>query len=663
MVALSALLLAGTGCDALGSAPPPTPTAAPKATPQTQRATAQVKRGTIVDAIKVLGRVVSAQEADLSFRNSGRIREVYVQPGDMVSAGQVLAELDQRTLPWDLAKARNAVGAAEIRLAQARAKDIVDDTAIDVLAIRSAEIGVAQAQLALEKVEAGALDQDVKKAQADLASAQAALDKARFDLRDRESQLAAKRADFDLKVQDADPLVLLQARADLDAARIKLEQARAGPRIEDLRAAEIALDQEQIKLSKLRDQPKVKPEELEAARIDVQKAQNALAKVLADIDAGTIKGDTARDSAVQAAQLSLQQAQNSFQKLATSSTTEADIRVQEQAVQQAQLALQKVRNPAPFDVEAAQVAVTAAQTKLSQVLTGPTEQELAALKAQIQSLEFAVENARQAIGAAEASLVAAQAKYNLTTRGATDFEVQESRNKVSLARSLVNAARARLATKQETIKQNRSVAAFDLETLQRAINQGRLDVQNFESQTGDVKIVAPFAGRITRLAGRPGDTVQAFFPLINVSSLEGLVVKADIPEGDLPRIAAGMAAELTMDPYPNQTLKGVIEALPEQVVGQVGQAPERATRIGVAWPGPGAEMGMLARVQVTLQIKPNVLIVPNGAVRTVGKRRFVEYMDGDIKRSRNVETGITTESETEIVSGLAEGMVILAGQG
>ncbi len=64
---------------------------------------------------------------------------------------------------------------------------------------------------------------------------------------------------------------------------------------------------------------------------------------------------------------------------------------------------------------------------------------------------------------------------------------------------------------------------------------------------------------------------------------------------------------------------------------------------------------MLARVQITLQVKPDVLIVPNGAVRTVGKRRFVEYLDGEIKRSRNVELGIVTDQETEITSGLQEG--------
>src|SRR5215211_5584467 len=101
-----AFLLAGTGCDILATSPEATPTPGVRATPTPQRAEAQVRRGTIVDAIRVLGRVVSSREADLSFRNSGRIREVYVQPGDMVTAGQVLAELDQRDLPWSLAKAK-----------------------------------------------------------------------------------------------------------------------------------------------------------------------------------------------------------------------------------------------------------------------------------------------------------------------------------------------------------------------------------------------------------------------------------------------------------------------------------------------------------------------------------------------------------------------------
>ena len=36
-------------------------------------------------------------------------------------------------------------------------------------------------------------------------------------------------------------------------------------------------------------------------------------------------------------------------------------------------------------------------------------------------------------------------------------------------------------------------------------------------------------------------------------------------------------------------------------------------------------------------------------------------MDGNVKRSRNVEVGIATDVDTEIVSGLDEGMTVLAG--
>lgn len=661
---LAGLTVLGTsGCDVLATAPQPTPTAGPKATPPTQRATVDVKRGTIVDAIKVLGRVVSSQEADLSFRNTGRIREVYVQPGDLVQPGQVLAELDQRDLPWQLAKARVAVDTAEVRLAAAQARGaVVDDSSVDHLAIRSAEIELERARLGLEKLHAGALEQDVRGAEAGIAREQANLDKAHFDVRTRQAELVAKQAELVAKQQGPDPQEVSKAQSDLALARIKLERTRVGARQEDISAAQIALEQERTKLDRVREQPKQRPEELDNARVDVQKAQVALTRVLADIDAGVIRGEFNRDNAVRTAQLELQRAQNTHDRLAGAAPLPAEIRRQEQAVALAELELAKVLNQPTFDVQAAQVDVTAAQAKLDQLLGGTHEAELTAIKAQIRALELSVDGAESALAVAEAALAAARARLTLVTRGATPFELGDAQNKIALARNAIETQQARFRAKREAVGQSQAVAAFDLETLRRAIEQAQLDVQNFASQSTDVRIVAPFAGRITRLAGRPGDNVQAFFPVLNLSSLEGLVVKADIAEADLTRISAGVSVDLTMDAFTDQTLNGRVEALPVATVGQVGQAPERSTRISVSWPGPGAEMGMLARVQITLQVKPDVLMVPNGAVRTVGKRRFVEYMDGDIKRSRNVETGIVTDQDTEIVSGLQDGMVILAGQ-
>jgi RND family efflux transporter MFP subunit len=232
--------------------------------------------------------------------------------------------------------------------------------------------------------------------------------------------------------------------------------------------------------------------------------------------------------------------------------------------------------------------------------------------------------------------------------------------------SQVVALRERASTNQAAIAQARAVAAFDEETLRRAVEQARLDVGNFENQTGDVRITAPFTGRITRLALRPGDNVNAFMPMMNLSSLDGLVVKADISEAEVPRLAVGMPVELQMDIFPGQVVAGRITTLPVNTTERVGAAPDRATRIAVDWPTSGGtarpELGMLARVQVTLLRKPNVLLVPNAAIKVVGRRKFVEYMDGEIRRSRNVEVGIVTDTETEVLSGVQAGMVVIAGQ-
>ena len=121
-------------------------------------------------------------------------------------------------------------------------------------------------------------------------------------------------------------------------------------------------------------------------------------------------------------------------------------------------------------------------------------------------------------------------------------------------------------------------------------------------------------------------------------------------------------ADLTLDAFASEELTGIITKLPTSLVTTQGIIQDRSIRIEVVWPKAGAEIGMLARVTITVQHKENVLKVPIESVKRSGRRTFVEFMDGDIKRAKNVEIGIQTETEVEILSGLEEGFVILQGQ-
>jgi RND family efflux transporter MFP subunit len=98
---IALLLLAGcTQKVAEQPTPTPFPTQAALAKP-----TYSVARGEVVEVVKVSGRVVPVVEKELYFPINGRIRKLYVQKGDQVAIGQVIADLEgiddlerQRTL-------------------------------------------------------------------------------------------------------------------------------------------------------------------------------------------------------------------------------------------------------------------------------------------------------------------------------------------------------------------------------------------------------------------------------------------------------------------------------------------------------------------------------------------------------------------------------------
>ncbi|MGH2368138.1 MAG: efflux RND transporter periplasmic adaptor subunit, partial [Chloroflexota bacterium] len=302
-----------------------------------------------------------------------------------------------------------------------------------------------------------------------------------------------------------------------------------------------------------------------------------------------------------------------------------------------------------------------AAAKLEQLQNGPSEQDLAGLNNQLASLQRAIESATGAIPSAEAALAAAQANLDAKRTGPSEFDAREAELKVEKAQNDLEAAQAKLQIKGATLGQSQTAAGFDVQSAEKEVEKQQLELNRLQANYDDARIVAPFDGKITKVNGKPGDNVDAYTPVISISSPAQLLVQAQISEADMPKLAVGQKAILTLDAFPGEVLNGTVRDLPSSVVTQQGVVADKNTKIVVDWTRPGAEIGMLARVQIIVQQKEDVLIIPTDTIRTVGQRRFVEYMDGNVKRSRNIEIGISGDLGTEVVSGLEEGMTILAG--
>ena len=116
--------------------PTPVPTAVSVAKP-----TYTAARGTVSRTLTLGGRVVPATETAVSFALNGLVTAVFVASGDLVEAGDLLAELDTSTY---LAEKKLAESALAVAQAQVRAVETqqVNDR-------RRAEIGLQQMQIQL----------------------------------------------------------------------------------------------------------------------------------------------------------------------------------------------------------------------------------------------------------------------------------------------------------------------------------------------------------------------------------------------------------------------------------------------------------------------------------------------------------------------------------
>lgn len=145
---------------------------------------------------------VDIREVDMAFRVPGRIESLFVDEGDKVREGQLLAQLDTAT--------------TDARIAQADA-------------------AVAQAEAQLARLRNGSRSQDVAQAQARVANAEAALRNLEADVARRQPLVepgAISRDAWEETVTARD-----RARAQLAEARAALSLAQEGARGEDVAAA------------------------------------------------------------------------------------------------------------------------------------------------------------------------------------------------------------------------------------------------------------------------------------------------------------------------------------------------------------------------------------------------------------------------------------------
>ena len=288
------------------------------------------------------------------------------------------------------------------------------------------------------------------------------------------------------------------------------------------------------------------------------------------------------------------------------------------------------------DLQGGEARVAEARANLAALESGGKPAELVEIENSLKQAQLQLQQEQKDYGALQrlvekqaATPVEADAARQKVKQTETEIQGLEQRRASLVGKSDVAAARARLQDAQ---------ASFDLA----------------RDRAAQSVVRAPMAGVIYGLAVRTGGYVNPGDLLANVGDLDRLRVRVFVDEPELGRVAEGEPVTITWQALGGKQWSGRVERTPTSILPlgtrQVGEV--------ICWiDNPRHELIPGTNVDATIRtaVVENALVIPKETLRHDGQGNYVLLLKDQAVERRPVNTGVTSISEVQVTSGLAEG--------
>lgn len=205
----------------------------------------------------------------------------------------------------------------------------------------------------------------------------------------------------------------------------------------------------------------------------------------------------------------------------------------------------------------------------------------------------------------------------------------------------------------------------------------KIEVQKAQTNLGYATIYSPISGVVLSKAVEEGQTVASSFNtptlFIIAEDLTQMRVIADVDEADIGGVKEHQRVTFTVDAYPQEVFNGEVVQ-----VRQEATTTNNVVTYEVVINAPNNDLklkpGLTASVTIYTMERDSVLLVPSKALKFSPNNILVGPMDTiqDINAihkvwtreghkfiAHQVEVGMSTGSQTEITSGVAEGTRVI----
>jgi HlyD family secretion protein len=222
-------------------------------------------------------------------------------------------------------------------------------------------------------------------------------------------------------------------------------------------------------------------------------------------------------------------------------------------------------------------------------------------------------------------------------------------------------------------------AELAIQTAQNNLTKAEDVLSDAKENLENCSIYAPFDGIISDVKVKKGDTVSTATILATIVAKKK-IAEITLNEIDAAKVKVDQKVTLTFDALPDLTLTGKVTEIDK--VGTVSQGvTSYGVKIALDSDDERIKPGMSVNAEIVVEVKPDVLTLPNSAIKSEGNLRYVQLIDApkEIKnklkigapivlprevkiKNQPVEVGLSNDTLTEILSGISEGDIVISSK-
>lgn len=227
-----------------------------------------------------------------------------------------------------------------------------------------------------------------------------------------------------------------------------------------------------------------------------------------------------------------------------------------------------------------------------------------------------------------------------------DIEIEIKRQELNLKKVRLNYNQLKAA----------NASSYDLNKASIDIQLAKLSLDSLKNQKEQTQLISDVDGVVTYMDTRlqPGDMIGTFQKIIRVANPQELYLAYS--GSNTSNFAMNAEVDVIIDKV---SYKGRVISTPSSVPPDGDEALKDIVAIEVAELPEDVEMGETAQISLILERSEDTIIVPKQAVRNYMGRKYVNILEDGLNNERDVEVGVETATESEILKGVEEGEEII----